>query len=167
MPTSVNPTKYRSAESRAKLLDGLPIKCVLNTPKRLPRSPVKKLSNMLRPTAFQMNNIKVQAKPENVPAVSEDVLVAKSPFFYCPVIKTDPTAQNNGSTNSESEVTAIQAPNQILEDDVKSVSVTVISSGQHLVLRTDKSLDVELVSNVFVNSKDPPDEFENTDVHAA
>lgn len=119
---------------------------------------------MLRPTAFQMNR-KIQTKAEiTVPA--EDVIVAKSPFFYCPVIKAEPAAQTNGSTTG-----AIQEPSQILEnDDVKSVSVTVISSGQNLVLRTDQSLDVELVTNVFVNSKDPPDELENTvahDVHAA
>lgn len=150
-------------------MDGLPIKCVIGTPHRLPRSPVKKISNMLRPTAFQTNRLKVQAKSETVQA-TEAVIVAKSPLFYCPVIKTDPAAQTtNGSTNSDIAVTPI--PSQALEEDVKSVvSVTVISSGQNLVLRTDTSLDVELVSNVFVNSKDPPDEFENTgaqDVHAA
>lgn len=160
VPTSVNTTKYRSAESRAKLLEGLPIKCVLSTPHRLPKSPVKKLSNMLRPTAFQMNRLKVQTKTETVSASSEDVIVAKSPLFYCPVIKTDPASLTNGSSNIE--VTTTQTPNPIPEDDVKSVSVTVISSGQNLVLRTDQSHDVELVSNVFVNSKDPLDESEHT-----
>lgn len=121
---------------------------------------------MLRPTAFQMNRFKVQAKTETVPTSSEDVIVAKSPLFYCPVIKTESAAQTNGSANVQ--VNAL--PRQIHEDDVKSVSVTVISSGQNLVLRADQSLDVELVSNVFVNSKDPPDVLEDNraqDVHAA
>lgn len=115
-----------------------------------------------------MNRLKVHTKPEIVPAASEDVLVAKSPLFYCPVIKTDHAAQTNGSTISDVKVSDILSPSKILEDDVKPVSVTVISSGQNLVLRTDQSLDAELVSNVFINSKDPPDELNTVaqDVHA-
>lgn len=166
VPTTVNPTKFRSAESRAKLIKDFPIKCVFSTPPRLPKSPVKKLSTMLRPTAFKTNRLNEQTKIETViTTASEDVIVAKSPLFYCPVIKTEPTIHTDGYKNDNIDVTTTtKALNQFLDDELKLMSVTVVSSGQNLVLRTDQNLDTGIVSNVFVNSKDPPDELEHSGV---
>lgn len=101
---------------------------------------------MLRPTAFQINRLRVQSKTVTASLAHDDVLVAKPFVFNCLAIETDQSVQTNESTNNDLKVSAIQTPTQILEDAIEPVSVTVVSPGQI----------------VFVNSKDSPKELEST-----